>query len=183
MKTMTGRPTANCIWNVFLSSGKRHLILTGTRGAGKTTLLSKLCPEPLPGITTWAQPHSGVYLKENRTGEIAQIGVYNGALPGVEHKMTPLPEGFSSLGIPALERCQQEESEWITIDELGYLESGHIAYQDAVRRLMEKKRMIAVVRKQDIPFLQELCSRADTFVVDLDIYGTDDGGLISLGFN
>lgn len=62
----------------------------------------------------------------------------------------------------------QVNSEWVTIDEIGYLEAGHPGYRNAVRTLMQKKRLIAVVRKQDIPFLQELCSHPDAFMVDLD---------------
>ena len=36
------RLTADCIWNSFQSSGKRHLILTGSKKSGKTTLLSEI---------------------------------------------------------------------------------------------------------------------------------------------
>ena len=31
------KQTENYIWNSFLNSGKKHLILTGTHRAGKTT--------------------------------------------------------------------------------------------------------------------------------------------------
>lgn len=62
----------------------------------------------------------------------------------------------------------QAAGEWVTIDEIGYLESEHHGYRDAVRGLMQKKRLIVVVRKQDIPFLKELRNRPDVFVVDLD---------------
>jgi len=60
------------------------------------------------------------------------------------------------------------ESEWITVDEIGYLESTCPEYQAALRALLGCKRLAAVVRKQQLPFLCELCSREDTFVVDLD---------------
>ena len=58
-------PTASCIWKSFQTSGKKHLILTGDRGSGKTTLLSALFPCPMPGLTSWAVPKQGVYLKDN----------------------------------------------------------------------------------------------------------------------
>lgn len=41
-------------------------------------------------------------------------------------------------------------------------------YQQAFRTLLENKQVAAVVRKQPLAFLQELCSRKDAFVVDLD---------------
>ena len=162
------RPTASCIWNSFRSSGKRHLILTGGRGSGKTTLLRELFPTPLPGITTWAEPQNAVWLKENFTGRCARVGIFDGSLPGTENKMKLSVEGFHSLGIGAVLRCMDSGSEWITVDEIGYLETGCKEYCDAVRHLMKCKRLAAVVRKQDTPFIREIICRKDVFVLDLD---------------
>ena len=82
--------------------------------------------------------------------------------------MKPLPEGFTKLGIPALLRCAHLDTPWVTVDEVGYLESGMERYQQAFRTLLENKQVAAVVRKQPLAFWQELCSRKDAFVVDLD---------------
>ena len=162
------RPTASCIWNSFRSSGKRHLLLTGGRGSGKTRLMNALFPEPLPGITTWAEPRNAVWLKENLSGCRAQVGIYDGAMPGTENKMVLCPEGFRSLGIPALRRCTDRDGEWVTIDEIGYLETECREYCEGIRRLMARKRLAAVVRKQDTPLIREITHREDVFVVDLD---------------
>ena len=162
------RPTAACIWNSFRSSGKRHLILTGTRGAGKTTLLGALFPQALPGVTTWAEPGRAVYLADNRTRERVRIGRYDASRPGNENKMVLCPDGLQDHGVSFLNRCIQDESEWIRVDEIGYLESGCADYLNGIRNLLEQKRVAAVVRKQELPFLQELCNRQDVFLVDLD---------------
>ena len=162
------RLTESCIWNSFRSSGKRHLILTGTRGSGKTTLLKQLFPEPLPGLTTWAEPKKAVYLQENTTGETVQVGAFDPSLPGPGNQMVPLEDGFLSLGVPALRRCMESDSTWITIDEIGYLEAWSEPYHQALRQLLERKQAAMVIRKQELPFLRELCSREDAFVVDLD---------------
>lgn len=162
------RLTADCIWNAFRSSSKRHLILTGSRSSGKTTLLSALFPQPLPGITTWAEPRKAVYLTDNRTRETVEIGRYRDSLPGIENKMVLCSDALAALGIPVLNRCMQGESEWVTIDEIGYLETDCTDYQNAIRELLAQKHVAAVVRKQELPFLQELCGRQDVFLVDLD---------------
>lgn len=162
------RLTADCIWNSFRSSGKRHLILTGSRGSGKTTLLAELFPEPQPGITTWAQPGKGVYLRENLTGRQAQVGKFDPTLPGPGNQMALLPEGFAALGVSAIAQCIRRESPWVTVDEIGYLEAQCAPYRKALSALMAHKQVAAVVRKQELPFLQELCLREDAFVVDLD---------------
>ena len=160
--------TADCIWNSFLVSGKRHLILTGTRGSGKTTLLKKLFPEQLPGLTTWAQPKKAVYLQNNTTGETVQVGAFDASLPGPGNQMVLVQDGFSSLGVPTLMRCMEAGSQWISVDEIGYLEALCQPYHEALRKLLDRKRVAMVVRKQSLPFLEELCSREDAFVVDLD---------------
>ena len=167
------RLTEDCIWNSFRSSGKRHLILTGDRGSGKSTLLSGLLRKlsssgPVPGVTTWAEPGQAVYLRENISEETVQVGRFDPLLPGRENRMRPLPEGFQEAGVRMLGRLAEQEGEWASIDEIGYLESGCADYCDAVRRLMKRKRLAAAVRRQELPFLTELCGRPDVFLVDLD---------------
>ena len=107
--TPAGRPTARCIWNSFRASGKRHLILTGTRGSGKSTLLAGLLPYlretgPVSGITTRAQPGEAVFLTDAGSGRCAQIGAFDPRLPGPENRMQPCLPGFLSLGVPLLQQ-------------------------------------------------------------------------------
>lgn len=154
--------TASCIWNSFRSSGKRHLILTGSRGIGKTTLLHALAPEGLPGVTTWVQRGQGVFLKENAAGETVQIGRV------APEGMRPDPDALNGFGAAALARAGQAPGEWVSVDEVGYLETGSPAYCDALRALLDQKRVLAVVRRQNLPLLQELCRRPDVFCLDLD---------------
>ena len=162
------RPTPGCIWNSFRASGKRHLLLTGGRGSGKTTLLSALCPEPLPGVTTGADPGKAVYLREENTGRETVIGRFDPTLPGLENKMQPVLPGLQALGVGAMRRCVQHPSPWVRVDEIGDFELTRPEYCQALRQLFEEKQVLAAVRKQDAPFLRELLQRQDVFVVDLD---------------
>ena len=162
------RPTASSIWNSFRSSGKRHLVLTGARGSGKTTLLSQLFPEPLPGITTWAEPYQSVFMKDNREGTSVTIADYDHTIQGTKLKMVLRGDVLCTFGIPILNRCMQSDSQWVSVDEIGFLEETCQPFQDAIRNLLDHKQVVAVVRKQDLPFLNELRSRPDVFVIDLD---------------
>ena len=166
------RPDAGCIWTSFQSSGKRHLLLTGGRGSGKTTLLNALAAllaeGPLPGVTTWAEPGREVRLRENGSGAWAAVGVFDPGLPGPENRMRPVEKAFRALGVPALARAGAAAGEWASVDEVGYLETTCPDYCAALLALMERKRLLAAVRKQDLPFLQALCQRPDVFCVDLD---------------
>lgn len=82
--------------------------------------------------------------------------------------MRPVADGFLLLGVPALHRMAAGESEWAVLDELGYLENSCPEFRQAVEALLDAKRVLAIVRKQDTPFLTALCARQDAFVVDLD---------------
>lgn len=170
--TNAPRLTARSIVRFFCLTGKRHLFLTGGRGSGKTTLLNEILPllseQPVPGISTFAEKGKGVWLRENLSGEMAPIGTYNPLAPGAENRMTPVPEGFLTLGLSALKQGAEHTSPWFSVDEIGYLECGCEAYCDALRTLLEHKRLLGVVRKQDLPFLNELTHRPDVCIVDLD---------------
>ena len=166
------RPTASSIWLAFRSSGKRHLLLTGGRGSGKTTMLRALtaflAPEVPPGVTSWAEPGRGVFLQENATGARRQVGVFDPALQGPENRMRPLADGFAGFGAAALGHCAEAPGDWATVDEVGYLETTSPAYTAALEKLFARKRVLAAVRRQQLPFLRALCARADVFLVDLD---------------
>ena len=131
-------------------------------------ILPLLSDAPIPSVLTHAEPKRAVWLEESTTGERIQIGRYDESLPGNENKMRPCIEGFTALGIPALHRLGQCNSEWVMIDEIGYLENECAAYCGAVRALMEQKRVAAIVRKQKLAVLDEIKSREDVYVLDLD---------------
>ena len=129
--TPAWRPTASCTWRAFRSSGKKHLLLTGGRGSGKTTLLRALQPllsaGPWPGVTTWARPGAGVWLRQERGGAGVQSGRFDPALPGPENRMRPTG-GVDALGEEALEQAARAPRQWAAIDEIGYRECGNPAY-------------------------------------------------------
>ena len=143
-------------------------MLTGSRGSGKTTALRQLATPGLPGIVTRAMPGQCVRLLETATGEQAEIGRFDPNTSGTENRMTPVPEGFLRLGIPALHRCTAAESAQIVIDEIGYLEQSCPEYCRALEQLLAEKQVLCAVRKQNIPFLTGLLHREDAFSVDLD---------------
>ena len=97
-----------------------------------------------------------------------QIGRYDPELRGPENRMRPLTDNFRTCGVEMLQDCAQAAGEWVTIDEIGYLETACPEYCAAILALMEQKRTVTVVRKQNLPFLRSLCRRSDAFVLDLD---------------
>lgn len=165
------RQTPQSILKSFQESNKKHLIITGERGCGKSTRLSvirDLLDENMPGISTYAIPRDCVMLKESVTGEECKIGRYDESLITKSNAMVPVQDGFFYFGIPALNRIISCESDWAFVDEIGYLESSVLDYQEALIKLFDSKRVIAVVRKQSTAFIDKILSRDDVFVVELE---------------
>ncbi len=161
--------------------GKRHLIITGCRGSGKSTLLREILAlpyfsgrGPFPGFTTRVVPRDHVELTDNLTGEAVTIGSYQPPVAGQSvsqtpgNQMTPDLSGFLGPGAASVTRAIDSPAQWAVIDELGYLESSCPEFCDAVFRLFDRKRVIAVLRSQSTPFLDALRARDDVFVYDLD---------------
>lgn len=167
IETPAFRLTASNIWNSFRNSKKRHIFITGSRQSGKTTLLNELFITPVPSIITRAEQKKAVYMTSG-IGETTKIGVYDPSLPGCENKMRPCTEEISSFGASALYHLAEEKSDWAVIDEIGYLECDNEIYKTALLSLLEKKHVAAVIRKQNLPFLNELINRTDCLLIDTD---------------
>ena len=166
------KPTARSIIRSLEVSRKRHLFLTGSRGAGKSTLARQLLPlladTPVPGFATHVTPQSCVTLQDLTTGRSGIIGAATRSRqPGLG--MHCVEEGFLSVGVPALQTAAEVPCAWALLDELGYLESACTLFCASVEALLDAKRVLAVLRKQDTPFLSRLRSRPDVFLLDLDI--------------
>ena len=55
---------------------------------------------------------------------------------------------FDTAGISALKNALLSDSEWVSIDEIGYLESHCMEYLSMITKIMDQKHLLAVVRKQ-----------------------------------
>lgn len=155
---------------------KKHIVITGAIGSGKTTLLKELrdkmgLGEQVPALITWNAQKKAVYMRKAGTNESVVIGEYNPNGMQKGNRMKPVLEGFNQYGVSILEDFIKDSSEWVTIDEIGFLESECQPYLEKLMELFEQKRVIAVVRKQDIKHINDIVHRKDALVVDLDALG------------
>lgn len=149
----------------FALSGKRSLILTGEKQCGKTSVLRAMTNDAkLPGFHTYLRQDATrtVWLQDNLTDETVQIGrIQNGM-------MQPMMQNFETRGVQLLQAAENAQSEFVLLDEIGFLECNCPAFCAAVLHVFDKKRLLAVVRKQTLPFLDALKQREDVYCVDLE---------------
>ena len=76
-----------------------------------------------------------------------------------------------------MEYALQGESKWFSMDEIGFLESSEKEFQNTVLKTMEAKQLVAVIRKMEkgkVPFVDDILSRKDVYILDLDQYDTSE---------
>ena len=130
----------------------------------------------IPGFSTHAIPKTRVEIQDRITGKTGIIGTFSADLASRSEipsgcRMQPCPDGFLEVGIPAIQRAiltSTEEAPWAVIDEIGCLETSCEPFLKALVTLFDTRPVIAVIRKQSLPFLDELKHRPDVFVIDLD---------------
>lgn len=152
---------------------KKHIIITGGRGSGKTTLITEAGDnlefiKSAPGLVTWVESGKAVFMQELGNTDAVKVGEFDPQSMSAENRMRPVPDGFDIYGVRILENLINSDSEWVTIDEIGYLEGTSPSFLKKLDELFIKKRVIAVVRKQNIKHINDIIGREDACVIDLD---------------
>lgn len=76
--------------------------------------------------------------------------------------------GGLALAAEWVSRLCRLPGDWVYVDEIGFLEEASPAYQQALWSLFAHKRVLAVLRKEDLPFLRRISAREDVYLLDLD---------------
>lgn len=159
------------ITDIFSSSNKTHLVITGAINSGKTTLAQEFVKiiknEGVDQIITFAKEKQCVLFKTNYCREFA-VATYDDSVKTERCKMKIVENTFSDKCIKEIDKCIISSNKWCVIDEIGYVENSVKEYQDAVEKLMKSKRCVLVLRKQNSEFYNKIISRKDVFLCDLD---------------
>ena len=169
----------------FKMSDKKHLFITGERGSGKSYLLNSILNQ-MKETTDMSDFFNFNYLLSRRTdtpevviksnliddGKEYVIGrprTLTPVSPKKGNNMTIVEDGFINCACPAIKKHLMTSADSIfVIDELGYLESSCIPFQENIKSLLDNSRVLSVIRKQSTEFLDSIKSRSDVLLIDID---------------
>lgn len=154
---------------IFQHSGRKSLLLTGSKGRGKTVLLQALTRGlSLPGVLS--QVTRGADGLPVRV-DLVQPGGSRRCTVGrrTTGPMVPDKAAFDGCAVSLVREARLAPGEWAIVDEIGFLEECSHLYQRELEKLFDQKRVLAAIRKADTPFLARLRRREDCFLLDLDL--------------
>lgn len=169
----------------FKMSEKKHLFITGDRGSGKSYLLNSILNQT-KDVTDMSDFFNFNYLLSRRTdtpevviksnliddGKEYVIGrprTLTPVSPKKGNNMTIVEDGFINCACPAImKHLMTSDDSVFVIDELGYLESSCIPFQESIKSLLDNSRVLSVIRKQSTEFLDSIKRRSDVLLIDID---------------
>lgn len=169
----------------FKMSDKKHLFITGDRGSGKSYLLNSILNQT-KDATYMSDFFNFNYLLSRRTdtpevviksnliddGKEYVIGrprTLTPVSPKKGNNMTSVEDGFINCACPAImKHLMTSDDSVFVIDELGYLESSCIPFQESIKSLLDNSRVLSVIRKQSTEFLDSIKRRSDVLLIDID---------------
>lgn len=167
----------------FKMSDKKHLFITGDRGSGKSYLLNSILNQIEEAMDmsdffnymiSRRTDTPEVVIKSNLIDDgkeyvIGRPRTLTPVSPKKGNNMTIVEDGFINCACPAIMKHLMTSADSVfVIDELGYLESSCIPFQDNIKSLLDNSRVLAVIRKQSTEFLDSIKSRADVLLIDID---------------
>lgn len=148
----------------------QHIVITGSKQVGKSTLVNKYLDAlgvPYAGFRTKRIDLTSagpIYaLEEITTGRQGAISkLYDNRIVGI-------PSTFDNFGTEVVHNAIKEYVPVLLFDEIGRFEHNSVSFLSALDCAFDSgKKVIAVLKKEDIPHIQRIRHRPDICLIDLD---------------
>jgi nucleoside-triphosphatase THEP1/trans-aconitate methyltransferase len=154
----------------------KNIFLTGNLQVGKTTLINKIIAAlpatRISGFRTSRYYHEhklkGFYIEDINDESKELKDKFIGRCINEDHWVS-IPSTFDSYGTQVMERCLNDQSDLIVMDELGFFESDAARFQAAVFRVLDAdKPVLGVLKQKETPFLRQVRHREDVTVYEIN---------------
>ena len=150
-----------------------NIVITGKRQRGKSTLAKRIIDKynfSVAGYLTLPILSENnicgykiVHIPENGMEEII-IDIKE------DGKIKPFPSVFLNIGKKFVEDALLSDCDFIILDEIGRIEKDVTPFTDVIKKALDSdKNVIAVLKKEDIPFINDIKKRSDIYFWDIDL--------------
>lgn len=154
---------------------KSNIIITGQRKVGKSYLINQLIENlnlRTSGFQTLPYQIDGEDRGYYFHSLIPLLTYYNNLPINVRHLdkgCIPITHTYRTLGCECLKKSILIQSDCIIMDELGRFEKEEETFLSYVQEAFDSEKFVlAVLKKEEIPYICQLKDRDDVYVFDLD---------------
>lgn len=148
-----------------------NIFLTGDIQVGKSTiinLIAKKLPINVGGFKTlpcYEQNQLSSFYMENINGQ-PQVGRPSLIAYCRNQEWTAVTDTFNNFGVAILQRCLEEKTDIIVMDELGFFEREAYRFQELVQDCLDSEvTVLGVLKKANIAFLNLVKERKDLILL------------------
>lgn len=148
----------------------RHIAITGSVNSGKSTLANLYIDKIKKDYAGYRTkkidmtPVGPIYsLEDIRTGLHRPISVF------CDNKIIGIQETFDGFGTQVVKDAINSNTKILLFDEIGRFERNSVSFLQALNSAFESdKQVVAVLKKEDLPHIKQICKRKDIIFFDMD---------------
>lgn len=163
----------------------KNILLTGEIKVGKSTIINKIIDKYFGDSVILGFKTLPFYENDEIKGYYIEDQFKKSVKPSEEnivgrvldkkHRCYGIKGTFENKGVDILNNALNMESDLILLDELGFFENDSENFKKRIIEVFESpKRVIGVLKKKDVEFLNSIKFRKDILIIEVDKNNRDD---------
>lgn len=150
-----------------------NIVVTGKRQCGKSTLIKRVIEKynfSVGGYVTLPVFNNNV-ISGYKMVSVPSNGIEKTIIDiKSDGEVIPYPSVFLDFGVNCIENGLNGNYDFLLLDEIGRIEKNVFQFTDKIKYALDSnKNVFAVLKKEDIHFINEIKKRNDIYLWDIDI--------------